>query len=177
MKLTASSVTEGLDLHHYKYWDLVDERITTLVREGSIRRIPALSMLHVRSEEWYLEPISGDVYVYVRPDDKIVPQWEKIDVFAPPPEQESKDLRKVGLKIIRTGNISNELAMFIKHVLGVMIQEGKVEIISGRNPSTQKSSKGIETCYREITSDEIYRLIEDPEFLGFFWEKLPSTPM
>jgi hypothetical protein len=33
-------------------------------------------------EEWYVDPSTGEIYVYVRPDDKILPKWERVDVFA-----------------------------------------------------------------------------------------------
>jgi len=76
------SLTSGLTLIDYDDWLIFDARLSDLVHTGRAKRVPALKVLHMPDEEWYEDPSTGEIYVYVRPDDKVLPKWERIDVFA-----------------------------------------------------------------------------------------------
>src|SRR6185312_14995202 len=134
-----------------------------------------LCTIHSRYEEWYLEPSTGAIYVYLTPDDRILPEWEKVDVFSPRPKQESRDIRMTGLRIIPTGKIDQQAAIGIRIVLGALVEDGTVEVIPARHSSSEDRMSGTETWYRELLTDSIYRLVEDPESRGYLWEKVPSA--
>jgi hypothetical protein len=177
MKSTAASVTNDIDIRKYEDWVTFEKRINSLVDAGHLRRIAALRTLHVRDEEWFLEPISGDVYVYVRPDDKILPTWEKVDIFAPTVAEESKDIRVAGLKIIPTGEINSQTAIGLRWVLSILVKEGKLEIIPTTTTTSlnQESSGNAETWYREFATGDVYRLIERDRLDRSFWELLSPS--
>ena len=153
----------------------IDSGINSLVDAGHLRRIAALRMLHVRDEEWFLEPISGDIYVNVRPDDKILPTWEKVDIFAPTVAEESKDIRVAGLKIIPTGEINSQTATGLQWLLSILVEQGKLEIIPPTTSLNQGSSGNAETWYREYATGDVYRLIERDRLDRSFWELLSPS--
>jgi hypothetical protein len=76
------SLTNDLTLSDYDDWLIFDARLSGLVHTGCAKRVSALKVLHMPDEEWYVDPSTGEIYVYVRPDDKILPKWERVDVFA-----------------------------------------------------------------------------------------------
>ena len=82
MQSLFESLTNGLTLSDYDDWLIFDARLSDLVHSGHAKRVPALKLLHMPDEEWYVDPSTGEIYVYVRPDDKILPKWERVDVFA-----------------------------------------------------------------------------------------------
>ncbi len=175
MKSAIESVADGLDIRKYDDWVALDKRIKDLINTGTIRRIPALSTIHMPHEEWYLEPSTGVIYVYLTPDDRILPEWEKVDVFSPRPKQESRDIRVTGLRIIPTGKIDQQAAIGIRFVLGALVEDGTVEIIPPLNSSSEDRMSGTETWYRELLTDSVFRLVEDPESRGYLWERVPSA--
>ena len=76
------SLANGLTLSDYDDWLTFDARLSDLVHTGRAKRVTSMKVLHMPDEEWYVDPSTGEIYVYVRPDDKILPQWERVDVFA-----------------------------------------------------------------------------------------------
>lgn len=82
MKSIFESLANGLRLSDYEDWLTFDGRLSQLVHAGAAKRVPTLKVLHMSDEEWYADPTTGEVYVYVRPDDKILPVWERVDVFS-----------------------------------------------------------------------------------------------
>jgi len=141
------SLTDDLTISHYDDWLLFDQRLAELVRCGQAKRVLSSRVIHLQDEEWYLDPISGDVYVYVRPDDKILPKWERVDVFAQPEEQ---GRYQTGLGAIPTGRIDRASATSLKTILNVLLRHGKVEMVSPAPPSTVAGLPGFaETWYSD----------------------------
>ena len=87
MRSLFESLEDGLILQDPEDWLIFDGRLEALIQNGQAQRVPQLRVLHMPDEEWYKDPSTGDIYVYVRPDDKILPKWERVDVFT---ESESK---------------------------------------------------------------------------------------
>lgn len=81
MQSRFESLANGLTLSNYDDWMTFDARLSDLVLSGQAKRVPTLKVLHMSDEEWYLDSSTGEVYVYVRPDDKVRPKWERVDVF------------------------------------------------------------------------------------------------
>jgi hypothetical protein len=167
MPLSAATVLDGLDITKYDDWVILDERIRQLVKTCALRKIQPLRIVHVKSEEWYLESATGDIYVYVQPDDKILPVWEKIDVFFIEGGSD-KNVLTAGLKIIRTGNIDRPTFMAIHLVLQELIKKGEVEIIRAPRVFDENS----EAYYREVKTKMIYRLASTMTYPGYVWERI-----
>lgn len=126
----------------------------------------------MRDEDWYLASDTGDIYVYVKPDDKILPKWEQVDVLSQPQEEETRDVREAGLGIIPSGKIESDTASGLRLVLGILAEEGKVEILAERHSLPNTPANGSETWYREVSTDNTYRLVEDHESREYLWEKV-----
>ena len=167
MPLSAATVLDGLDITKYDDWVVSDERIRHLVKTCALRKIQPLKIVHVKSEEWYLESATGDIYVYVQPDDKILPAWEKIDVFSTE-DGNDKNVLTAGLKIIRTGTIDRPTFLTINLVLQELIKKGEVEIIRAPKAFDENS----ETYYREVKTETIYRLASMTTPPGYLWERI-----
>jgi hypothetical protein len=71
------SVTDQLTITQYDDWLIFVQRLEELVRSGRVRQIPAMRTVFLKQEEWYLDPDTGEIYVYVKPDAPILPIWEK----------------------------------------------------------------------------------------------------
>ena len=82
MQSIFGSLANGLMLSEYEDWLTFDGRLSQLVCAGGAKRVPTLKVLHMPDEEWYEDPTTGEVYVYVRPDDKVLPKWEPIGVVS-----------------------------------------------------------------------------------------------
>ncbi len=85
MRSLFESLANGLTLIDYDDWLIFDARLTELVGTGRATRVPPVKVLHMPDEEWYVDPSTGEIYVYVKPDDKILPKWERVDVFRESP--------------------------------------------------------------------------------------------
>jgi hypothetical protein len=158
-----------IPMRNYKEWELFDAEINQFVQRGLLERIAPVRCIHIHSEEWYLDPSDGEIYVYVKPDDKIYPSWERVEVFAEPPLAiESRDLRAAGLKLISTGPISKEIASFLKTVLDSFAQEGRIEIL----PNPERPD---EIWCKEYSTDAIYRLIADEGNQDYRWERVSAN--
>jgi hypothetical protein len=168
MESTFESLKNGLTLSDYDDWLIFDARLSDLVRAGRARRIPALRVLHMPDEEWYEDRSSGDVYVYVRPDDKILPKWERIDVFAKPEETTTC---RTGLDNIPLGTIDPTRIDSIKAILQILLRQEKIELVSPAPASVSFQPMGCrETVYRDYETGKTYRLVESMAGENARWE-------
>jgi hypothetical protein len=83
MQSLFASLTDCLTLINYDDWLTFDSRLAELVSSGRAVSVPRTAVLHMPDEEWYADPASGEVYVYVRPDDKVLPKWEAVPLPYP----------------------------------------------------------------------------------------------
>ncbi|MGC2544759.1 MAG: hypothetical protein WA426_02850, partial [Silvibacterium sp.] len=97
------SLTDQLTITHYEDWLIFIQRLEESVRSGRVRKIPAIRKVHFKDEEWYLDPETGEIYVYVQPDAPILPIWEKVDPFA---ESEIPEPHPNDLSVILIGRTS-----------------------------------------------------------------------
>jgi len=156
-----------LPLSTLEKWKVFDARVTELVNAGFLRRIEPLKLIYARSEEWYVDTGSGETYVYLKPDDRVPPRWEKIDPFAPPPEPgPSRDLRRVGLKIIELGEIDRNRAMFLHSMLQVFAKESRIELLE------RQTSSEYETWCREYRTDVVYKLTCNDHERVYRWDRM-----
>jgi hypothetical protein len=152
-----------LPMRNYTEWERFDAELNQLFERRLLQTTTPLRRIHGRDEEWYRDPSDGEIYVYLKPDDRILPVWERVDVFAPPPVTESRDLRVGGLKLITTGQIRKETAWFLKTVLASMAQEGQIEILL-------KPELPLETWCREYSTDNVYKLVAAHHNEDYRWE-------
>ena len=89
MTLFESLASDFSKVRGYSDWEVFDSRLEDLVKAGQARRVQGTRIIRARDEEWYLDPASGEIYVYTRPDDKVLPAWSKVDVFAEPKGKET----------------------------------------------------------------------------------------
>lgn len=160
---------KGLIISKYADWVIFDQRLEQLIRSGRVRRIPKLRTIHVKSEEWYLNPDTNEIYVYVRPDDKILPKWEKVDIFAKP---EIAHSFVSGLDAIPTAKMIGPEAVSLKGVLRALVDNGIAEIIDHQISVPMVSPKHPETWYRDLQTKATYRLIENIDDGSTLWERV-----
>ena len=76
-----TSLTANLTITEHSDWEQFVQRPNRLVQAGHVRRISAMKRLRADNEEWYLDPGTGEVYVYAPPDWPFLPTWERVDVL------------------------------------------------------------------------------------------------
>lgn len=76
-----ASLTANLKITDRSDWERFVKNLNDLARTGRVRRITPMKRLLSDDEEWYLDPETGEVYVYSPPDWPFLPAWEKVDVF------------------------------------------------------------------------------------------------
>jgi hypothetical protein len=169
MQSLFESLTKDLKLSHYDDWLTFDGRLEELIRSGRARRVPSLRTLHMPDEEWYLNPSSGEVYVYVRPDDKILPAWEPADVFAEPKEEPTC---KTGLDAIPIRKMSHSQVVSLKELLNFLVRHGIAEVLNRPKADSATLPGGAETWYRDLQTEVVYRLVENVEDDNSRWERV-----
>jgi hypothetical protein len=166
------SLTLGLTITDYSDWLIFVERLTEAVRAGRIRKVPVLKMVWSRSEEWYLDPESGEVYVYAAPNPPAIPIWQKIDVLKqleatdPPP-----------LSVFKVGPITVMTAHVMKISLEAIVGRGLASELPVPAEVPQ-SEDGAERWYKDNVSNVVYRLIERYPLKGaddIRWEMVPQA--
>ena len=76
------SLTYNLTITEHSDWERFVQRLSHLVQTGRVRRVTPTKRLKANDEEWYLDPETGDVYVYAPPDWPFLPSWEKVDAIS-----------------------------------------------------------------------------------------------
>ena len=168
MQQSFASLAEGLDLKDYDDWLVFDQRLKTLVREGKARRVPASRSVYGLDEEWYLSDTSGELYLYLPPDEKIRARWEPVDVFAPERKEESHRSGLAALPIRQMNPMQKEslkqfLTLLVTHGVAVVVEHPKAASI-----------EGTETWYKDAKSQMVYRLVEKSDGSGV-WERAPAN--
>jgi len=172
MQSLFESLPNGLTLSNYDDWLSFDARLSELVRTGQARRVQALRVLHMPDEEWYVDPSTGEVYVYVKPDDKILPKWEPVDVFA---QSEKERNREPGLSAIPVKKMNCSEAASLKEILKVLVRHGVAEVLDRPNTIPAVSPESAETWYRDIQTKAVFRLVESTGDESSRWEKVPPN--
>jgi hypothetical protein len=154
MQQPFASLAEGLNFNTYKDWQVFDQRLKALIREGQARRVPASRRVYGYDEEWYLNETSGELYLYLPPDEKIRARWEPVDVFAPEREEESHTSGLAAIPIRQMNSLQRES---LKHMLTLLVAHG-VAVVVDRPKSA--SIEETETWYRDAQSQVVYKLVE-----------------
>jgi hypothetical protein len=168
MQQSFASLAGGLDLKAYKDWLVFDQRLKTLVREGQARRVPASRRVYAYYEEWYLNEASGELYLYLPPDEKIRAKWEPVDALAPEREEES---HPSGLAAIPIRQMSSMQRDSLKQMLILLVANGVAVVVERPKAA---SIDGTETWYRDARSKMVYRLVEKSDGSSS-WERAPSS--
>jgi hypothetical protein len=77
------SLTANLTITEHADWEQFVQRLNHLVQTGRVRKVSAMKRLRADDEEWYLDPETGEVYVYGPPDWPFLPTWERVDLLRP----------------------------------------------------------------------------------------------
>ncbi|HTW57075.1 MAG TPA: hypothetical protein VMD99_02970 [Terriglobales bacterium] len=169
------SLTEGLTITEYSDWVAFVERLNLAVQSGRVRNVPVLrAVWGGKSEEWFLDPQTGEVYGYVPPNPPVYPRWQKVDVLehlgTPDPAP---------LSGFKTGQISVMMAHVMKLNLEALVGRGSVEALP--TPANVATSKdGTERWYRDRVSNVVYRLVEHYPLKGaddHRWEVVPQAEL
>ena len=172
MKSDFSLLVDGLSVLNdrivdYDDWLVFDGRLNDLIKEGRARKIPTLKMLYMPDEEWYMDSSSGEVYVYVRPDDKILPRWSPVDVSH---HRSSPSFSRTGLDAIPVRRMSELQAASLIEFLKVLVEQGLAKIIDSPAGTLAATPGEEETWYRDSRSDLDYRLVLDSGGINSRWE-------
>lgn len=172
------SLTSDLNIHHHSDWVVFDNRLESAIRAGRARKIQKTRTIYAPSEEWYLDPANGDIYVYLRPDDRVLPEWTKVDLFAKPEVKETnpKDMTISGLSAIPTGETDQIRGRSLKYLLQRMAEHGEIEVVTNPTPGVAITEGALEVVFREVRTGLLYRLVEYPEGQKFLWERISSSP-
>jgi hypothetical protein len=167
------SLTEGLTITEHADWMIFVERLSRAVESGRVRKVPVLKPVWGgSSEEWFLDPVSQEVYVYAPPSPPSMPTWEKLDVLKyletpdPPP-----------LSSFKVGQISVMTAHIMKMRLEALAGRGLAEELPVP-AEVPRSKDGTERWYKDNVSDVVYRLIEHYPLKGeddVRWEIVPRA--
>jgi hypothetical protein len=172
MKSNFALLVDGLNVLNdrivdYDDWLVFDRRLNNLIEAGRARQIPTLKMLYLPDEEWYVDSSSGEIYAYVRPDDKILPRWSPVDVFASP---EQSKCSRTGLDAIPVRRMSELHAASLKEFLKVLVEQGLAKIIDPPADTLAATPGEEETWYKDSRSDLDYRLVLDSSGTNSRWE-------
>lgn len=124
-------LTEGITLVNLAGWDTFRDRLSAAVSVEAVRRIRPLFLYYSSIEEWYVDPTSGDIFVYVPFNgDKGFPKFEKVDVFSPPIHKQPVYLNDVGLSGFKVGPQAPESVRFIEYVLELWLKSGEIQEVA-----------------------------------------------
>lgn len=169
------SLTQGLNLIEGPDWVTFVERLDRAVHSGLVREIPVLKPVWGgRSEKWFLDPETGEVYFYSPPNPPGMPKWEKVDLLE---TVESPNLARLsGIKI---GPKTVMMAHFLKQQIAALVARGLVEALP--TPASADVSKDrSENWYRDTVSNVVYRLTEYYPLKGnddIRWEVVPQAEL
>lgn len=174
MASTLELLTRGLTITEYPDWVKFVERLNEAVRAGHVRKVPVLKPVWGKREQWFLDPQTDEVYVYVEPNPPGMPIWERVDVLrhleAPDPAPLS------GFKV---GPITVMMAHVMKLNIESLIGRGLVEALP--TPETALVTKDrTERWYRDRVSNVVYRLSEYYPLKGaddIRWEVVPQAKL
>jgi hypothetical protein len=174
MSSILESLTDGLTIGEYPDWVKFVERLKEAVRTEEVRRVPVLKPVWSKTEQWFLDPKTGVVYVYVEPDSPVLPKWEKVDVLS---HLEAPD--PAPLSGFKVGPITVMMAHVMRLNIETLIARGLVEPLP-TPPNVPASIDGTQRWYRDRVSDVVYRLCEyyppkGPDDIR--WEVVPQSEL
>ena len=169
-----ASLTHELTITEYSDWLVFVERLNEAVRAGRVRNVPVVKRVWSSDEEWFLDPESGEVYIYVSPNPPSMPIWEKVDVLghleAPDPAPLS------GFKV---GHITVMTAHIMKMSLETLVSRGLVEVLPSPVEVLWPKDR-TERWYKDNVTNVVYRLIEHYRLEGaddIRWEAVPKAEL
>ncbi|HEY1800218.1 MAG TPA: hypothetical protein VGG46_04715 [Terriglobales bacterium] len=169
------SLTRELSIRKYADWLIFVARLNEVVCSGRVRKVPVLKRVWSDYEEWFLDPETGEIYVYCSPDSPSLPIWERVDVLKH--LEETPD--PAPLSVFKTGQITVMTAHIMKLNLESLVASGLVETLTPP-PGVTMSGRGTEKWFRDNVSNVIYRLreyygLEDADDIR--WEIVPQNEL
>ncbi|MGO9085302.1 MAG: hypothetical protein ACLQBK_08760 [Candidatus Sulfotelmatobacter sp.] len=169
---TLESLTDQLTIAEYRDWLVFVERLSNAVRAGSVRKVPVLKPVWAKSEEWFLDPESGEVYVYAPPNPPSLPIWERVVVLT---HLEASD--PAPLSIFKVGSITVMTAHIMTLKLEDLVSRGLAEELPVP-VEVPRSRDRSEKWYKDKVSNVVYRLseyygLEDADDIR--WEVVPQA--
>lgn len=139
-----------------------------------MRKVPVLKQVWTPSEEWFLDPGTDEIYVYVAPDPPGMPKWEKVDVLQ---HLEAPDPLPVGG--FKLGPITVMTAHIMKMSLQALVSRGLVEVLPSPVEALWPQDR-TERWYKDNVTNVVYRLIEHYRLEGaddIRWEVVPQAEL
>jgi hypothetical protein len=169
------ALIEGLAIHKYEDWLIFDQRLRAVLNSGEARKIPVFRKIWGAGEEFYLDTVTGDVYVYVAPDSPGLPKWERVDAFEKP---RRLPIHASGLSEIAIGTWRSVDAMRLQSFLSRLLRLGEVEVIGAT--SKAPADNATERRFRDLLTGQVYKLTRRSNG-EFEWIRLSdeagSTPL
>ncbi|MFZ0861319.1 MAG: hypothetical protein ABR881_22045 [Candidatus Sulfotelmatobacter sp.] len=169
-----ASLTHELTITEYSDWLIFVERLNEAVRAGRVRNVPVLKRVWSSDEEWFLDPESDEVYVYVSPNPPSMPIWEKVDVLA---HLEAPDPAPLGG--FKVGQITVMTAHIMKMSLDALVSRGLVTVLPSPVERLWPKDR-TERWYKDNVTNVVYRLIEHYRLEGaddIRWEVVPQAEL
>jgi hypothetical protein len=174
MRNILKSLSDGLRITDYSDWLIFVERLNRAVEDGLVRSVPVLKRVWSDTEQWFLDPKTGETYVYASPNPPSLPKWEKVDVLNHLEQPEPSPLSS-----FRMGQVTPMTAHIMKMSIDSLIERGLVEELPVRTASFLPEDH-TERWYRDIVSNIVYRLrehygIRDADDIR--WELVPRSEL
>jgi hypothetical protein len=162
-------MTDGLNIRDkYDDWLTFVDRLHKLAASGRIRRIsPLPNRRFEKSDEWYLDPQTGEIYVHGLPNAPMLPVWERFDLVD---HTKAPEPRPSNLSVIPTGKISRLDAKNLRGLLDFLVRQGLVAVLAPPNVST--SSDYTEKWFKDLQADATYRLVQKNDDSDNCWERV-----
>jgi hypothetical protein len=166
-----ASLCEGLNIHHHSDWVVFSERLKTAIHLGRARRFQRLWQIYAPSEEWYVDTVNGDVFVYLRPDDRVFPEWSPVNIFEGKPENtpDGKSIDINGLKAIPTGILDRSSGEALRIMLDILAEKHLIEALTPQNPRANSSEPVMVSTFREVATGAVYEFVEHLQTHKYSW--------
>ena len=151
-------------------------RLATAIDQGRARRIQQIREVYAPSEEWFIDTMNGEVYVCLTPDDRVLPEWVKVDVF----EQQSatkadpKNINTSGLSAIPTGFLEAPRGESLRLMLKALVRASRVEVVELEKPRLIDSEKVSVSTFRDSITADLYEFIVYPDRERYCWQSVPG---
>jgi hypothetical protein len=151
---TLDSLTDELTITKYSDWLIFVKRLNEAVRAGRVRQVPVVKRVWSSDEEWFLDPETGEIFVYCAPSPPVMPTWENLEVLK---RLEVTD--PAPLNVFKTGPITVMTTHVMKMKLETLVGSGLVGVLTPPY-DLASSGRGTEKWFKDNVSNLTYRLIE-----------------
>src|SRR5215469_369231 len=144
------------------------QALDDLITQGRVRQVPVMRA-HWWVEEWFLDVETGEIYSYVPLAERIMPEWQKVDLSEVSGDVKRESLGEYldkqagpspeGLRALPTGRFTYAEAEIFRALLPGLISAGLAKRIEPPEPPLAADDE--DEWFADTGSGEIYRLTND----------------